>query len=239
MTFPTASARRTSTRSYSQLVGRCHRMQNSIQEYTMNMRLFTGPNGLDVSYLIIGVKFLLLLLTMQLSDTDDIQLIITVFWHATDAAHDGFLKWFETDFTPGMLASPELLRARVFKLQHASVYENGQVKEQDVGEMFQYMTIWEIDGDELPWEALLYLGSSERWRYYIEGGHVVSSSGAWCMKSCLLMRSSNGSLASFWSIARTRTMRTKARQHNERPQAGRPKPNRLTCRFSCCNGSSS
>jgi hypothetical protein len=99
-------------------------------------------------------------------------MFIVVLWQPVSAIHDDFVEWFRTDFAPGMLESPELLRTRIFKLQQASVLQNGQMKEKNINSMFNYMTVWEFDCEDLPWEILVYLGSSERWRYYVEGGHV-------------------------------------------------------------------
>lgn len=101
-------------------------------------------------------------------------MFITVLWQPVDAVHDDFVDWFRTDFAPGMLESPELLRTRIFKLQHATLLESETLAEKNTSAMYQYMTIWEFDCDDLPWEILVYLGSSERWRYYVEGGHLVS-----------------------------------------------------------------
>ena len=95
-------------------------------------------------------------------------------WQPVEAAHDQFVKWFTDEFAPGMLESPELLRLRVFKLENASLIQDKKVEQKSPGSMYQYLTFWEFDCDELPWEILVYLGSSERWRYYVEGGHLVN-----------------------------------------------------------------
>ncbi|KAF1941719.1 hypothetical protein EJ02DRAFT_404080 [Clathrospora elynae] len=105
-------------------------------------------------------------------DSHDIQMWIVVLWQPALAIHDEFVKWFQTEFTPGLLESPELLRTRIFKLENASLVKDQKHEQVDTESMYQYMTFWEFDCDELPWEILVYLGSSERWRYYIEGGHV-------------------------------------------------------------------
>jgi hypothetical protein len=99
-------------------------------------------------------------------------MFIVVLWQPVAAVHDDFVEWFRTDLAPGMLESPELLRTRIFKLQQASVVQNGQIEEKDINNMFNYMTVWEFDCEDLPWEILVYLGSSERWRHYVESGHV-------------------------------------------------------------------
>ncbi len=101
---------------------------------------------------------------------------IVVLWQPEETMHDEFVSWFSSEFVPGMLESPELLRTRIFKLEHASVTQDQMCKKQDTASMYQYLTLWEFDCDELPWEVLVYLGGSERWRYYVEGGHLVCSS---------------------------------------------------------------
>lgn len=98
---------------------------------------------------------------------------IVVLWQPVEAVHDQFVEWFTDEFAPGMLMSPELLRLRIFKLDNAIQLRDQTYSEQDTSSMFQYMTLWEFDCEELPWEILVYLGSSERWRYYVEGGHLV------------------------------------------------------------------
>jgi len=127
-------------------------------------------------------------------------MFITVLWQPEDAVHDDFVEWFRTDFAPGMLESPELLRTRIFKLQRASLQVGGQLEEKSISEMYQYMTIWEFDCDELPWEILVYLGSSERWRYYVEGGHLVSGGCRrdFVRRGMMLTKSSNGKSVNFW-----------------------------------------
>jgi hypothetical protein len=99
-------------------------------------------------------------------------MFLCVLWQPLDTVHDDFVEWFRGDFVPGMLESAELLRARIFKLQHASILQAGQTETKDTGKMYQYMTIWEFDCDELPWEIMIYLGSSDMWRHYVEGGYL-------------------------------------------------------------------
>lgn len=110
-----------------------------------------------------------------LPDVHDIQMWIVVLWQPVEAHHDQFVQWFTDEFAPGMLESPELLRLRIFKLENASLIKDQSVEQKSPSDMYQYLTFWEFDCDELPWEILVYLGSSERWRYYVEGGHLVRS----------------------------------------------------------------
>lgn len=49
--------------------------------------------------------------------------------------------------------------------------------------MYQYMTVWEFDCEDLPWEIMVYLGSSEGWRHYVEGGYLQ-----WQMTQYLMNR---------------------------------------------------
>ncbi|KAI4702661.1 hypothetical protein J4E89_010383 [Alternaria sp. Ai002NY15] len=95
---------------------------------------------------------------------------VVVLWQPAPEVHDEFVKWFGEEFTPGMLESPGLLRTRIFKLEHASLIQDEKYKQVDKASVYQYMTFWEFDSEELPWEILVYLGSSERWRHYVEGG---------------------------------------------------------------------
>jgi hypothetical protein len=97
---------------------------------------------------------------------------IVVLWQPVAAVHDEFVDWMQNDFVPGMLESHELLRARIFKLQHASIYEDGKSKNKGTSNMYQYMTVWEFDCEDLPWEVMVYLGSSEGWRHYVEGDYL-------------------------------------------------------------------
>ncbi|KAF1850364.1 uncharacterized protein K460DRAFT_327147 [Cucurbitaria berberidis CBS 394.84] len=105
-------------------------------------------------------------------DVEDVQMWIVVLWQPAEAVHDEFVKWFTEEFAPGLLECPELLRTRVFKLENASLVQDQKREQQTLSSMYQYMTFWEFDCDDLPWELLVYLGSSERWRYYVEGNHL-------------------------------------------------------------------
>ncbi|KAI8931530.1 hypothetical protein NX059_011187 [Plenodomus lindquistii] len=105
-------------------------------------------------------------------DTRDIQMWIVVRWQPVEAVHDQFVEWFTDEFAPGMLQSPELLRLRIFKVDNTSSFKDQEYEEKDSKSIFQYMTFWEFDCDDLPWEILVYLGSSERWRHYVEGGYL-------------------------------------------------------------------
>lgn len=102
-------------------------------------------------------------------DTRDVLMWVVVLWQPVPSVHDEALEWFVSDFIPGMFESPELLRARLFKLEHAANIRGQKHGDVDKESLLQYMTIWEYDAEELPWEVLVYLGSSERWRYYAEG----------------------------------------------------------------------
>lgn len=98
---------------------------------------------------------------------------IVVLWQPVEAMHDQFVTWFREEFAPGMLNAPELLRTRIFTLDSASVVQDQKREHQNTTSMYQYLTLWEFNCDDLPWEILVYLGSSERWRFYVEGGHLV------------------------------------------------------------------
>jgi hypothetical protein len=98
-------------------------------------------------------------------------MFIIVLWQPLDAVHDAFVEWFRTEFATGM-QSPDLLRLRIFKLQHASMTENGKTEEENTKDVLRYMTVWEFGCEDLPWELMVYLSTSEGWRYYVEGGHL-------------------------------------------------------------------
>ena len=106
-------------------------------------------------------------------DSRDIQMWMIVLWQPNSEIHDEFLAWFKDEFAPGMLKNPELLRTRIFKLEHVSRIQDQKHKQVDKASRYQYMTFWEFNTEELPWEILVYLGSSEGWRYYVEGGRLV------------------------------------------------------------------
>ncbi|KAE8823943.1 hypothetical protein HRS9139_09125 [Pyrenophora teres f. teres] len=102
-------------------------------------------------------------------DPTEVRMWIVVLWQPLPHIHDEFIDWFRGVFLPGMLESPELLRTRIFKLDHASLVSDRKHSTVDKNTVYQYMTLWEFDSEELPWEVLIYLGSSDRWRYYAEG----------------------------------------------------------------------
>ncbi|KAF2123553.1 hypothetical protein P153DRAFT_303659 [Dothidotthia symphoricarpi CBS 119687] len=104
----------------------------------------------------------------------DTRLWVVILWQPHDAYHDEFVDFFREDFAPGMLESADLLRIQIFKLEYASRWENQKHQRMDIGQMYQYITIWEFSSNELPWEILVYLGASEEWRYHVEGQHLVS-----------------------------------------------------------------
>lgn len=108
------------------------------------------------------------------TDSRDVQMWAVVLWQPVPEAHDELLDWYVDEFIPGMFESPELLRARIFKLERATNIRGQKHGHVDKESLLQYMTIWEYASDELPWEVLVYLGSSERWRHYVEGHYMVS-----------------------------------------------------------------
>ncbi|KAL6710312.1 hypothetical protein ACN47E_009258 [Coniothyrium glycines] len=105
-------------------------------------------------------------------DVNDVQMWIIVLWQPNEDVHDQFVDWFKEEFAPGMLECPELLRTRIFELENASLVVNNAHEQKDPSKIYRYLTFWEFDCDDLPWEILVYLGSSERWRYYVESGHL-------------------------------------------------------------------
>jgi hypothetical protein len=105
-------------------------------------------------------------------DLHDIEMFIVILWQPEDAIHDGFLDWLRTEFMPGVLESPEALRSSIYKLQPESLAQNAGTDTQDTSTMKPYMTIWEFDCEELPWEVLIFLARKEGWRCYVEGGQV-------------------------------------------------------------------
>jgi hypothetical protein len=99
----------------------------------------------------------------------DIQMMLIVLWQPLPHVHDELIEWFFNVFAPGMV-NPDLLRLRIFKLQQTSAVEDGELKEKDIKDMHQYMSIWDFAVEELPWEIMVYLGSSPEWMHYVEGG---------------------------------------------------------------------
>ncbi|QRD07399.1 hypothetical protein JI435_132080 [Parastagonospora nodorum SN15] len=102
----------------------------------------------------------------------DIQFFQMAFWQTSEAVRDDFVGWLRDDFFPNMADSPELIRMSIFKLKHASISQNGNTEQKNPENMYQYMGVWELDNDEVPWDALVYLGTSEKWRMYWEAGQV-------------------------------------------------------------------
>ena len=100
-------------------------------------------------------------------------MMCVVMWEPAAAAHDEIMGWFLNEFIPGMLDSFELLRTRVFKLEHACNIRGQKSEAIDKHSLKQYMTIWEFETEEFPWEILVYLGSSEKWRLYVEDAKMV------------------------------------------------------------------
>lgn len=106
----------------------------------------------------------------------DTVLWTVIVWQPLEKYREEFVTFFNEELAAGTLESRELLRIQIFKLEHASKWEQQKYQNVDSNEMYQYITIWEFSSHELPWEILVYLGSSEEWRYYIEGQHLVSFS---------------------------------------------------------------
>jgi hypothetical protein len=107
------------------------------------------------------------------TDPRDVRMWAVVLWEPIPEVAEEFMTWFIDDFTPGMLDSPELLRTRMFTLEHATNVRGQKCEEADKSSLLKYMTIWEFENEDFPWEILVYLGSSEKWRDYMEGGKVV------------------------------------------------------------------
>ncbi|EMD88694.1 hypothetical protein COCC4DRAFT_60642 [Bipolaris maydis ATCC 48331] len=105
-------------------------------------------------------------------DPRDVRMWATVLWQPKPEVYDEFIEWFTNSFIPGMFDSPELLRARVFTLEHATNIRAQKYETVDKDSLLEFLTIWEFETEEFPWEVLIYLGSSEKWRYYMEGGMV-------------------------------------------------------------------
>jgi hypothetical protein len=99
-------------------------------------------------------------------------MLVVLLWQPEDAVEADFVNWLRTEFMPGVLQSPEGLRSSIYKLQHASTAENVGVKEQNASKIQPYLTFWEFESGELPWDVLVHLASKEGWRKYVEGGQV-------------------------------------------------------------------
>jgi hypothetical protein len=99
-------------------------------------------------------------------------MFITLLWQPLDTILHDFLTWLQTEFMPGILASPEALRSSIYKLQHASMAQSTGVETRDTSKMKTYMTIWEFDSEDLPWDVLISLASKPGWRNYVEGGQA-------------------------------------------------------------------
>ena len=64
-------------------------------------------------------------------DSRDIQMWMIVLWQPNSEIHDEFLAWFKDEFAPGMLKNPELLRTRIFRLEHVSRIQDQEHKHVD------------------------------------------------------------------------------------------------------------
>jgi hypothetical protein len=93
-------------------------------------------------------------------DAQDVQMMVVILWQPDDAIHEAFVDWLRYDFMTGVLESPETLRSSIYK---------------------PYMTMWEFDCDELPWDVLISLGTKEGWRRFVDGGQVQWQVGMYLM----------------------------------------------------------
>jgi hypothetical protein len=116
--------------------------------------------------------------THLLKDTPDASQIASVTaieWHVPSDLRDEIMEWYESCVVTKMTSSPDVLRHRLFELDNATVLESAAHSTKAKESLHTYFSFVEFDTEDWPWDVILELAETEKWREWFEGQKVVVS----------------------------------------------------------------
>ncbi|KAL6704944.1 hypothetical protein ACN47E_007489 [Coniothyrium glycines] len=109
-------------------------------------------------------------------DESDVSQIISMGameWKVRDDAHDQVLEFYKTVVAQQTIASPSVLRHRLFQVDRATVLQENSYVTEETEKLHTYFTLVEFDTEEWPWDIVVEVAADEMWRELFEKQEVV------------------------------------------------------------------
>lgn len=108
-------------------------------------------------------------------DIEHVASIAAMEWNVTADKEEEVLKFYEEVVGPTIASSPDVLRFRLFKIDHATTMDNGSYTIKNKDELHKYFTLVELESEEWPWDVVVELANEKCWTDYFEKQDVVVS----------------------------------------------------------------
>lgn len=105
----------------------------------------------------------------------DVVSVAIMEWEIEAGKEEEVLDFYYTECVPMITVSPDILRARMFKIKNATVLKAGSHETLEKGNLHTYLTIMELESEEWPWDKIVALGDNIKWREYFEAQKGVVS----------------------------------------------------------------
>lgn len=89
--------------------------------------------------------------------------------------HDDVLNFYTTVAVPTLVASPAILRFRMFQVDRATSMEEESYITEDNETLHTYLTVVEMETEQWPWDVVVELAEIPEWKEYFEKQEAVVS----------------------------------------------------------------
>lgn len=105
----------------------------------------------------------------------DVASVAVMEWQVEEAAETEVLDFYKTKAAPTIASSPDVLRFRMFKIKNATVLKSDSYETLEKKRLHKFLTLIELETEDWPWDVVVALGETPKWREYFEAQEVVVS----------------------------------------------------------------
>jgi hypothetical protein len=106
--------------------------------------------------------------------------IAAVEWRVKKDMKDDVFEFYTTDMGPNFALSEDVLRQRLFEIDGATTLKGSSSETEEQDSFHTYLTLIEFESEELPWEGIVSMGGTAKWRQYFEDPNVSVSGNCVC-----------------------------------------------------------
>ncbi|PVH95810.1 hypothetical protein DM02DRAFT_138627 [Periconia macrospinosa] len=94
---------------------------------------------------------------------------IVTYFRPRKGTEEATLAWLCAEVYPALINDPNMISVLVYKVSHSTLFADGVQQKADFEEGCDFVSVFEMTSDELPWEALVIMGQSEGWGEFMDG----------------------------------------------------------------------
>lgn len=106
-------------------------------------------------------------------DIEYVASVAAMEWTVAADKEEEVIKYYKDVVGPTISSSPDVLRFRLFRIDHAATMQAAKFETKEKDELHTYFTLVELESEQWPWDVVVDLAEDERWKNYFEGQQVV------------------------------------------------------------------